>query len=268
MDSELMNTEVDTTVDTSSENDVEVANPQMETDSSAEVEQTDAQSEQTTVDVNAIAAAARRKAEQELQSRMKAIDDEYARRFADYKNPLTGEPIRSQADYLRALDAQEELQAKNELESKGIDPNLITNLINNNPKIRQAEMVMAEAERQNTINRINNDVAELGKLDPSIKSLNDVPPNVVEMSVNSNGAIDLVNAYKICNYGKVAEGKEAAITQSAINQAKGKAHLNPVNGIATPDEGVEIPSDVLGMWKEQFPNKTSAELKALYNKTL
>ncbi len=272
MDEELMNTEVDTEitsndVETSSVENGEVAESQGADNSNAEVN-TDATNEEKPIDVNAIAAAARRKAEQEAKNAQKAIDDEYVRRFGSLSNPITGEPIRSQADYLKALDAQEELRAKNELMDKGIDPSLIDKLIANNPMIREAQQVMADAQRRQTIDAINADVAELGTLDPSIKSLDNVPPNVIEMSMASNGSISLVNAYKILNYGKLSESKEAAITQNAINQAKSKAHLNPVNGVATPDEGVEIPSELLGMWKEQFPNKTSAELKALYNKTL
>lgn len=265
-----MNTEVETTVDTSSENDVEVANPQMENDSNTEVDSsTEVQNEESKpIDVNAIAAAARRKAEQDARNQMKAIDDEYARRFAGYKNPITGEPIRSQADYLRALDAQEEMNAKQQLADKGIDPELITNLVNNNPKIRQAEMVMATAERVQNINRINSEVEELGRLDPSIKSLSDIPADVIEMVTRTNGVVSLVDAYKIANYGKVSDSKQAAITQNAINQAKSKSHLNPVNGVATPDDGVEIPNDVLTMWKDAFPDKSSKELKALYNKSL
>lgn len=272
MSEELMNTEVSTEeIDISSENDVEVANPQMENDSN-EVEETtptsQSEEEKPIVDVNSIAAAARRKAEAEARNMQKSIDDEYVRRFGHLSNPKTGEPIRSQADYLRALDDQEELRAKQELEENGIDPKLIDNLIANNPRIRQAEQVMAEAEKQQILNNINLDVEELGKLDPTIKSLADVPPNIIEMSMASNGVINLTSAYKILNFGKVADKKAEAITQNAINQAKGKQHLNPVNGIATPDEGVEIPSSELSLWKDMFPNKSSSELKALYNKSL
>ena len=76
--------------------------------------------------------------------------------------------------------------------------------------------------------------------------------------------MSLVDSYKILNYGKAT----AAIQQQAINQAKGKSHLNPVNGVATPNEGAEIPQSELAYWKEAFPDKNPAELKKLYNKTL
>lgn len=265
--------EVDADVTTSSEYGVEesgAAEPTVTEESSADATdnaEADAQGEQTQgIDINAIAAAARRKAEQQAQSQIDAMNAEFARRYAGYTNPITGQPIRSQADYFAAMDAQEELEARKEIESKGINYDIITNLINNNPKIRQAEQLMAEAKRQQTINQINSDVAELGKIDPSIKSLENVPPDVIQLSMESN--ISLINAYKIVNFGKVSQSQQAAITQSAINQVKGKAHMTPVNGVATPDEGVDIPTDVLGKWQEMFPEKSAKELRELYNKSL
>ena len=247
--------DVDTTeteVDTQGEEDAEPAEPQ-------EVED---QAPEQPVDVNAIAAAARRKAEAE----MKARDAEYARRFGNLVNPKTGQPIRSERDYLAALDAQEEMKAKEQLKQSGVDPNLLDNLIANNPAVRQAQAVMAQAQQQATIGQINADVAELGKLDPSIVSLETVPPDVIRMSMERQ--MSLVDAYKIVNFGQVNSSQQAAIQQAAINQAKGKSHLNPVNGVAVQDNSVEIPQTELALWKSYFPNKSAEELKKMYNDEL
>lgn len=264
----LTTTEVDSTadaeytadesVDTSSEESGEAADLQ-ESQDQAEPEQ---EPEQPQIDVNAIAAAARRQSEQRLRD----IDAEYARRFGHLKNPKTGEPIRSQRDYLAALDAQEEMKAKEQLAQQGVDPAVLDNFIANNPAVRQAQAVMAQQQRANTINQINSDIAELNKLDPSITSLETVPPDVIQRSMQTGQS--LVDVYKILNFGRVSDSQQAAIQQQAINQAKGKSHLNPVNGVATPDEGAEIPQSELSMWKDMFPDKSATELKKLYNKTL
>ena len=250
----VINESVDESVD---EQDLQGA----EVEEAAEPQEQDTEPEQT-VDVNAIAAAARRKAE----AQQAAIDREFADRFKNFTNPKTGKPITSQRDYLDALDAQEEMRAKEQLQQQGIDPSVIDNLIANNPLIRQAQQVMAQSQQQQTINQINADVAELGRIDPSITSLDTVPQNVINMAMQRN--MSLVDCYKILNFGNVSTAKQEAIQQQAINQAKGKSHLNPVNGVATPDEGVEIPQSELAMWKEYFPDKSAAELKKLYNKTL
>lgn len=276
MEANLMNTEVDTESDvigldgyedTSSEENPLVAETEGAEDSVDAGSNTE-ESTQSEVDVNAIAAAARRKAESEMQNRLNEIDKRYAEKFANYKNPITGKPIRSEKDYWEALDAQDKLARDNELKSKGIDPSIIDDAVANNPMVKQAQLVLEQNKQQALVNQINSDIAELGKIDPSIKSLENVPPDVIKMSMDSDGAISLTNAYKILNYGKVSESKQAAITQNAINQAKGKQHLTPVNGVATPDEGVEIPNSEMAMWKEVFPDKTNAELKKLYNDSL
>lgn len=260
MDEELLTTTDEVTeVTESSEENVEVANPQ-------EQEQSVPEESTPQVDVNAIAAAARRKAEAEARNIQSSIDAEYVRRFGHLNNPKTGQPIRSQADYLAALDAQEEMRAKEQLEKSGVDPDILDKAIANNPMIRQAQMVIDANNRQATLMQINNDVATLGTLDPSITSLDNVPPNVIQYSMQTG--INLVDSYKILNFGRIAEGKQAEITQSAINQAKGKQHLSPVNGVATPDDGVEIPSSELALWKEAFPDKSAAQLKKLYNQQL
>jgi len=249
--------DVDTTeaeVDTQGVEDAEPAEPQ-------ESEETN-EAPEPQVDVNAIAAAARRKAEAE----MKARDAEYARRFGNLVNPKTGQPIRSERDYLAALDAQEELKAKEQLKQSGVDPNLLDSFIANNPAVRQAQAVMAQAQQQATIGQINADVAELGKLDPSIVSLETVPPDVIRMSMERQ--MSLVDAYKIVNFGQVNSSQQAAIQQAAINQAKGKSHLNPVNGVAVQDNSVDIPQSELARWKAYFPEKSAEELKKLYNDTL
>lgn len=253
--------EVTEEVTDSGENDVESADQQEGQEGTPEPEEKPA--EEPKIDVNAIAAAARRKSEEQLKSR----DAEYARRFGHLKNPITGQPIRSEADYLAALDAQEELKAKEQLKENGVDPAFLDSYIANNPVIRQAQQVLINQQNQQLIGQINAELAEIQKIDPSVKDLNDLSEEVAYVQ-EKGGYVTLLDAYKILNYGKVSEGKQAAIKQAAINQAKGKQHLAPVNGVSTPDEGVEIPSDVLSIWKETFPDKSNAELKKLYNKTL
>ena len=241
-----------------------------QTEQNEQPEQTEAQND--VVDRNAIYAEARRVAEANARKAQKAIDDDFARRFSGYTNPETGQPIRSQADYLAALDAQDRMKARAQLQQQGVDPsildNAISNAIANNPAIRQAEAVMQQAKQEHTFGEIGADVAMLHQLDPSINTVFDVPPDVVNIVLQSNGNIRLVDAYKIANYGKVSQTQQAAIKQQAINQAKGKQHLSPVNGVSTPDEGVEIPESELAIWKEAFPDASKAELRKKYNQTL
>lgn len=218
------------------------------------------------VDVNAIYASARRKAEAEAKDRQAKIDAEFVRRFGSYKNPITGQPIKSQAEYLEALDAQEKVRAENELRQKGVDPAIIQQMVDNSPAVRQANAYMQKVQADEVQRRINADVAEITKLDASVDSLEKVPKEVVEMCANIKG-LSLVQAYKIVNYGKTSSAQADAIRQQTVNQIKGKSHMTPMTGVTTTEE-VEIPSGQKSIWESMFPGKSYAELRTLYNKQL
>ena len=222
--------------------------------------------EESTVDVNAIAAAARRRAEAEFKQIQAERDAEFARRFGNYKHPITGKPISSEREYLDAIDAQQHQRLEKELSDKGIDIATINALVQNNPVVVQASQYLESAKQQEVMNMINADVAEIAKLDSSIKSFNDVPIEVVEYAKEKQ--MSLVDAYMVKNFGKMTSKKEEAIRQGAINQARNKAHLAPMNGVAQTDNSVEIPQSERAMWEDAFPNKTWAERKKLYNEVL
>lgn len=217
-------------------------------------------------DMNAIYANARRKAEAEYKKKQELRDAEYARRFGQYVNPETGQPIRSEADYLEAWDAQERVNAKRELETAGVNPQMIERLVENSPRMREAERMLADYQRQQVEQLINNDVAELNKLDSNIKSLETVPPEVMQHAQAMG--ISLVLAYKDLNFGKVTQQKESAIRQTTINQLSGKAHLAPANGVVAADNLVDIPANEYDTWHRGFPNLSALELKKKYNNFL
>lgn len=216
------------------------------------------------IDINAIYAQARRKAEAEAKEKM---DKEAVRRFGNYKNPITNQPIRSQEEYYAALDAQEKLQRENELRSKGVDPAEIERYVQNSPAVREANEYLERMKQEETMKNINSDIAELSKFDPNIKDLNTVPREVVEKCVQCK--ISMVDAYKILNFGKVTASQAEAIRQNAVNQAKGKNHLQPMNGVATANDGLqEIPQSSLRTWQNMYPDLSMAELKKKYNQVL
>lgn len=222
--------------------------------------------ENSTVDVNAIAAAARRKAEAEARNAQARKDAEIVARFGHLVNPITKQPIRSEKDYWDALDAQEQLKSEAELREKGIDPRMIQEAVQRNPVVVQASQFLAQANEREAMAEIESDIKALSEIDSSIHSLNDVAPDVIQYAIKYQ--VPLTDAYMVKNFGKMTSKKEEAIRQGAINQARNKAHLAPMNGVAQTDKSVEIPQNLRAMWEEAFPNKTWAERKKLYNEQL
>lgn len=243
-----------------------------EDDSSTESEDSNVQS----AEENAKYAAARRRAEAEFAKYKANEDAEYARRFGDYTNPITHQPIRSKQDYFDALDAQEKLKRDAELESKGIDPNLFEQMVNrqvaNNPYVMQAQAIMQANQEQQIQNQLADDMKAITKLNPNLKTLDDVfaldnAQEMIDMVQKNN--ISLANAYKLTHFDDLMAGKTASAKQAALNTMNGTSHLNQTDSLAASDNGeVEIPANELDQWKRAFPHASMAELRKKYNSSL
>ena len=198
------------------------------------------------------------------------IDAMYAKQFGGYTNPETGQPIRSAADYVEAMAAQERIQARQKLQENNIDPGLIDNLIANSPVVRQAEAQMAELTNMRAQQEVERDIAEVLKLDPTLTSkdaiMND--PSFPLALEKVQAGMRLVDAYKLVNFDRLSSSKTAAARQAVVNQVKGQAHLSNAAGLTASDTLEDIPASMLETFRDRFPEKTDKELKALYNQTL
>ena len=263
--------EPDVEIDDGGNDPVDTAEPEGELEEPEEDGEPEGEPQDS--DTNAQFAAARRRAEAEFKAELERRDAEYARRFKDVVNPITGLPIKSEKDYFEALDAQETLRLNEQVQSAGIDPSVIEQMIARSPMVAQANMIL-ETQRRNEADRlIAEGVAEISKIDPDIKSLQDIPqeqmPRLTEMV---RSGLSLVDAYKAENFDKllaksVESGKSAA-AQRAINNAKSKSHLNTGSGASNNDTLVEIPDSQYAHFRSAFPDDTPEQLKQRYNSVL
>lgn len=207
---------------------------------------------------------------QAANQRLADTDAMFARQFGNYKNPETGEPIRSAKDYYEAMAAQERVNAREQMQQNGIDPNVIDNLIANSPAVRQAQAATAELNNFRAQQKLEADYKEILALDPSLNGIDDIlnDPSMPLMAERVAQGMSLVDAYKIVNFDKVFNSKEAAVKQQTINQVKGKNHLSTGASVTVSSDLEDIPANVLEDWKDRFPEKSPKELKALYNKAI
>ena len=218
-------------------------------------------------------ASVRRKAEADAKAKYEAqlaqANAEFKRLFGSYVNPETGKPIETAADYLAAFQAQQRQQRDAELRSKGIDPSIIEEAINNSPVVRHAEemnrqFVQAEAQRQ-----LESDLKEIRQIDPSIKSEADLinhPSYQKVYDLVSKNGLSVADAYKLANYSELSARKTAAVKQAAINQAKGKNHMETTgSGVASEDNLADVPASTMAEYKKFYPNLTEAQIKVKYN---
>ncbi len=216
------------------------------------------------VDDNARFAAARREAEKKVNS----MNQRVAERFGNYKNPITGKPITTLDEYFDALDAQEHLSTMQQMQEKGVDPELIDRAVRNNPLMRQAENAIREMNLQRGNEELNRQIAEISTFYPEVKSLEDITKmsTFPEFDSYVKNGMGITEAFKLANFDALMQRGSAASKQAAINAAKGKSHMTPVGGASAPDGLAEIPREELSRWREFFPNATAKELREKYNR--
>ena len=220
---------------------------------------------------NAAFASMRRELEAAKRSQQE-IDALYARQYGGYTNPETGQPITSARDYFEAMEAQERMQARAQLQENNIDPRMIDNMIANSPAVRQAKAATAELNSYRASRMMDEDFKKVLSLDPTKTSeediLNDPSYLSVVSYIETHPGTRFDEAYKIINFERLADSRGAAAKQSVINQVKSKNHLSTGASIDVQDSDEEIPASMVDKYKEAFPEKSMKELKALYNKTL
>ena len=158
------------------------------------------------------------------------------------------------------------------MRSKGIDPKIIDEMIQASPVIRQANQIMQDSLRNEAEQKLAADIKAVSEIDPSIKSEADIAnletyPQILDL-VTKHG-LSLLEAFKLANYESIATKKAEAAKQAAVNQAKGKSHMEQSgNGASTSENEVDIPQSEISTWREYYPGLSDAELKKKYNRTI
>lgn len=263
-------------IEDTGENEVEeTATPEEEETTESEDEETseteegNAEPTPQTDEENARYAAIRRRAEEDARRKYEHLyDQEVAAMCHGVKHPVTGQPITNARDYFDALKIQQRQQQEEMLKEKGVDPGLIDRMVASNPAVMQAQMVMAQMKEQEAAQQIQRDVEEISKLDPSIKSIEDLAnlpyrEELVEYCQRHN--VTLSDAYKIRQFNNLLANNTDAARQQAINQMRGKSHLpSQTQGVSQEDDDVEVPADIMARFKAD--GKTEKQIKELYKR--
>lgn len=221
-------------------------------------------------------ASVRRKAEEDAKAKYGAEiqkwNEAFKNEFGSFSNPKTGKPIEGVADYFEALRAQNELAREQELRSKGIDPRMIEEMVNNNPIVQKANEVIQQNQQTEAQRQLEADLKAVSEMDPSIKTLEDLAkhpsyPRVYDF-VAKNG-LSVADAYYLANRSELSAKSNAAAKQAAINQVKGKNHLEATKaGVANNDNLAEVPASLAATWKMMNPDLTESQIQVKYNEFL
>lgn len=272
----------ETVEQTASEDDADGENEQEVTDPDESAENDNAENVQS-AEENSKYAAARRKAEAERDAAVqKAKDDAQAEadKYIDgviagigMMNPYTKQPITNRAEY-DAYKQQFDIDKKSRiLKGSGMSEEEFKQFVADLPEVKAAREQKEAAEREAQTAReikakamIDEQIAEIGKLNPDIKSVGDLKniPNYQRFYDLVKKGNTLTDAYKLANMEDIMASGITATKQAAINAVTGKKHLDRTT---TRGAGaVSVPRDVAEAYRAFNPDATDAEIQAHYNK--
>ena len=228
-------------------------------------------------------AAARRKAEaerdlavqkarEEVRIEMqKQLDESIAK--IGMQNPYTKKPIVSMADlaeYQQKLDVDKKSRIA---KRAGMTEGEFDKYVEELPVVKSAKEQMARAEEaqkaaaaKEAEAEINRQIAEIGEMDPSIKSIDDLRKmtNYQDFYALVKRGNTLTDAYKLVNFERLTSSSAAQAKQAALNQVASKAHLDRT--VTRGAGAVQVPADVIAEYRMFNPDATDAEIRAHWAK--
>ena len=191
-------------------------------------------------------------------------DANYAAAFMGRKNPYTGKPILTKADfdeYVRAQEAasraDEQSAAEDELKKIGITPEQLEALMGKTKLGQEMRAALdytrrqaADSHKKAIDDLIAKDIAEIAKYDPTVKDVDSLKKTAhgkeIEKRVAS-GRYTWKEAWMLENFDAMQSARTDAAKQAAMNAASSKDHLQ-----STAQRGsgeVDVPDSVAEMYK-------------------
>lgn len=145
-----------------------------------------------------------------------------------------------------------------QLQQRGIDPNVINDIISNHPAIKQATQA---AEDQRLLSNFNELQSEYPGL---VKGPEDI---TAEVWARYDRGESLLDAYTLVNRKQILDHMKAVSKQSTLNNINGKQHMKSEGDGAGQGDDVSIPEETLRMYQDMGMDKKQAmaHYKKLYS---
>lgn len=191
-------------------------------------------------------------------------DANYAAAFMGRRNPYTGKPILTKADfdeYVKAQEAatraDEQKAAEDEISKLGITPEQLEALMSKTKFGQEMRAALdytrkqaADTHKKAIDDLIAKDIAEIAKYDPTVTDVESLKKTAkgkeIERRVKS-GRYTWKEAWMLENFDAMQSARTDAAKQAAMNAASSKDHLQ-----STAQRGsgeVDVPDDVAAMYK-------------------
>lgn len=222
-------------------------------------------------------AAARREAERQRDAAIAAERERHDREFADvFKtlgmiDPYTQKPITTKGEYDAYMRAHDAARKADFMQRNGLDEAGYQAMISELPEVRaareaaaRAETAKKQAEYEKIKARVDDEIKDIGKMNPAIKSVDDLmaDPSYPDVLSKVQRGYSLSDAYRVANFDAIAARTSAAAKQQLLNQRFGKEHLPKSDPGGRAIDAV--PSDVVAMYRDLDPSMTDAQIAKSY----
>ncbi len=224
-----------------------------------------------------ISAEVERRVAEERQRMLAQRDEEF--KSMNLRDTKTGKPITSYKEYQEWRARSDDEKMQKDLKDGKLSQDVIQRLIARDPTVQEMQRRQREednrrrkeqqSEAQKTIDA---QLQEIGKLDPDIKTVQDLTKmqNYPEFRKLVGQGLNFVQAYRLVNWDKIMEStatqKAAAAKQQALNNARGKDHLQAEKAQGSGSAAVSISKEEMKMFKAIIPNVTDKEIRAYIEK--
>lgn len=228
---------------------------------------------------NAQFAAARRKAERDARLEIERVRAEEERRADEliaglgFTNPETGAPVRTRAEYAELQAATARQKNADLARRAGMTEEEWNRHIEEAPAVKEARETQRRAAAAEQAARMEqmrvqmqNELAEITKLDGAVKSFDDLrgAENWPEIEGMMRRGYGLLDAYKLANYEALADRRAAAARQTALNASAQKQHMRQTEQQGSG--GIAVPASVREMYQRMNPGVSDAEIERHYAK--
>lgn len=217
--------------------------------------------------------AAVQKARGEEQQRSKAEMDDFFSK-AGLKNTITGEPIRNIEEFRSWKESYDAAKLQEDLKAGRLTPESLDAAIQKSPAVQKAEEILRRseeaeraAEEAKAQAEINEQISEIGKLDPSIKTVRDLltMPKAKEFYEYVKRGNNYLDAYYLATRGEREAKMAEAGRQQALANARSKDHLT-ASSTGRSDAQPSVSAEDMAMFRLFNPDCTEAQVQAYMKK--
>lgn len=232
--------------------------------------------------------AARRRREEQQAAISKAVSDAIAvererqkteldalLRDSGLTDSVTGKPVTNLEELKAWKQGYDAAKLKQDLKDGNLTPETIEKIISESPSMQQMKQLLErdqqarrESEEAAAKAKIDGEIQEIHRLDPSINSLKDLTemPAAKEFYEYVRRGNTFLDAFYLVNRKSLTQAAAEAAKQQTMNAARSKDHLQ-TSGTSRGAGAVSVPKEEMELFKLLNPNTTEAEIQAYYNKS-